>query len=66
MKYGVPDQTGIATILPCLFAHSLVFDTNEVWTFLTFIWYVYLSFCKLSIIMKHTVASVGLISRPIQ
>ena len=30
MKYGVPDQTGIATILPCLFAHSLVFDTNEV------------------------------------
>ena len=24
-----PDQTGIATILPCLFAHNLVFDTYD-------------------------------------
>ena len=23
------DQTGMATILPCLFAHNLVFDTND-------------------------------------
>ena len=29
MKYGDPDHTGIATLLPCLFAHSLVFDTND-------------------------------------
>ena len=24
-----PDQSGIATILPCLFVHNLVFDTND-------------------------------------
>ena len=29
MKYGEPDQTGIATILPCLFAHNLVFDPYD-------------------------------------
>ena len=29
IKYGDPEQTGIATILPCLFAHNLVFDTND-------------------------------------
>ena len=28
-KYGDPDQTGMATILLCLFAHNLVFGTND-------------------------------------
>ena len=29
IKCGDPDQTGTATILPCLFAHNLVFDTYD-------------------------------------
>ena len=45
-KCGDPVQTGIATTLRCLFAHNLVFDTNDLKLNLTNLylwWYVYLS-----------------------
>ena len=29
IRYRYPDQTGITIIVPCLFAHNLVFDTND-------------------------------------
>ena len=64
IKYGEPDQTGITTILPCLFVHNLVCDTNDLECQLhklLFMVVCLFKFGRLSTV-KHTVASVGLIS----